>query len=236
MAPSSPRCWPCACRRECPRGSAGCRAAGLCAPASRVLVSFPAVRYLLPTVVAVGLFATPYVPLMPSIVAALLRRPVLHRRPAHERGRRSARSPTSTYLAAAAGLRPSAAPGDRRAARRRAIILAAFAWSRCFALSLPAASGARRLPSSSPSTPPTPCCSSRCPTTGAVASSASTACRLPAPRRSAACVTGWLADHIGLTATLTLNGLLIVAAGLLGRWRLHNHPEALRGLMKSLAR
>ena len=34
-----------------------------------VLMSFPAVRYLLPTVVAIGLFATPYVPLMPSIVA-----------------------------------------------------------------------------------------------------------------------------------------------------------------------
>ncbi len=49
-------------------------------------------------------------------------------------------------------------------------------------------------------------------------------------------VTGWLADQIGLTATLTLNGMLIVAAGLAGRWRLHNHPEALRGLMKSLVR
>ncbi len=49
-------------------------------------------------------------------------------------------------------------------------------------------------------------------------------------------VTGWLGDQIGLTATLTLNGMLIVAAGLLGRWRLHNHPEALRGLMKSLMR
>ena len=32
-----------------------------------VLFAFPAVRYLLPTVVAIGLFATPYVPLMPSI-------------------------------------------------------------------------------------------------------------------------------------------------------------------------
>ena len=47
---------------------------------------------------------------------------------------------------------------------------------------------------------------------------------------------GWLAEHIGLTATLTLNGLIIVAVGLLGRWRLRNHPEALRGIMKSLSR
>ena len=41
---------------------------------------------------------------------------------------------------------------------------------------------------------------------------------------------GFLAERIGLTATLTMNGSLIVAAGLFGRWRLHNHPEALRGL------
>jgi len=47
---------------------------------------------------------------------------------------------------------------------------------------------------------------------------------------------GWLADRLGLTATLTINGALILVAGLLGRWRLHNHPEALRGLMRSLTR
>ena len=55
-----------------PRASApaatGAQPAGLRANLS-VLLSFPAVRYLLPTVVAIGLFATPYVPLMPSIVA-----------------------------------------------------------------------------------------------------------------------------------------------------------------------
>jgi MFS family permease len=47
---------------------------------------------------------------------------------------------------------------------------------------------------------------------------------------------GTLAERIGLAATLTLNGTLIVAAGLFARWRLHNHPEALRGLMRSLSR
>ena len=51
-----------------------------------------------------------------------------------------------------------------------------------------------------------------------------------------AMLAGFLAERIGLTATLTINGALIVAAGLLGRWRLHNHPEALRGLMRSLSR
>jgi hypothetical protein len=47
---------------------------------------------------------------------------------------------------------------------------------------------------------------------------------------------GSLGEHLGLALTLTLNGALIVAAGLFGRWRLHNHPEALRGLMRSLSR
>jgi MFS family permease len=49
-------------------------------------------------------------------------------------------------------------------------------------------------------------------------------------------VAGMLAERIGLTTTLVVNGMLIVVAGLLGRWRLHNHPEALRGLMRSLPR
>jgi hypothetical protein len=44
-------------------------------------------------------------------------------------------------------------------------------------------------------------------------------------------IAGWLAEHIGLRATLRLNGMLIIAAGLL--WRLHDHPEALRGLMRA---
>jgi MFS family permease len=51
-----------------------------------------------------------------------------------------------------------------------------------------------------------------------------------------ALVTGSLAERIGLTATLTLNGTLILAAGLFARRRWHNHPEALRGLMRSLSR
>jgi predicted MFS family arabinose efflux permease len=49
-------------------------------------------------------------------------------------------------------------------------------------------------------------------------------------------LTGWMAEHVGLAATLTLNGTLILAAGLVARWRLRNHPEALRGLMRSLTR
>jgi MFS family permease len=49
-------------------------------------------------------------------------------------------------------------------------------------------------------------------------------------------IAGWLAEHIGLRTTLTLNGALIVTAGLVGRRRLHNHPGALRGLMRGLVR
>ena len=54
---------------EPPRhAAAGAALQGFAANLS-VLFAFPAVRYLLPTVVAIGLFATPYVPLMPSIAA-----------------------------------------------------------------------------------------------------------------------------------------------------------------------
>jgi hypothetical protein len=45
----------------------------------------------------------------------------------------------------------------------------------------------------------------------------------PGERRQAA---GWRAEHIGLQATLTLNGLLFIVAGLLRRRRLHSHPES----------
>jgi hypothetical protein len=51
-----------------------------------------------------------------------------------------------------------------------------------------------------------------------------------------ALLTGSLAERVGLTATLTFNGAMIVAAGLFARWRWRNHPEALRGLMRSLSR
>ena len=43
-------------------------------------------------------------------------------------------------------------------------------------------------------------------------------------------------DGVRRRETLTLNGVLVVAAGVLARWRLHNHPEALLGLMRSLSR
>ena len=45
---------------------------------------------------------------------------------------------------------------------------------------------------------------------------------------------GVIAARIGIPATLALNGLLVIAAGLVARWRLHNHPEAMRTLMRSL--
>ena len=84
-----------------------------------VIFAFPAVRYLLPTVVAIGLFATPYVPLMPSIVAdffdgrsstlGLLMQALGGGGRARRRG----------LSVAAAGLWPPAEPANRGTARRR---------------------------------------------------------------------------------------------------------------------
>jgi MFS family permease len=198
-----------------------------------VLTSFPAVRYLLPTVVAVGLFATPYVPLMPSIVAHFF----------------DGRSSTLGMLMGAAGLGALGSatylalqPGYGRQIRLLTAaplavgaILMAFAWSRILPLSLLllAALGAAAL----------------------IAVNATNALlqqSVPDAWRGRAVglysmsfagtapiggiIAGSLAERIGLAATLTLNGALIVAAGLFARWRLHNHPQALRGLMRSLSR
>jgi MFS family permease len=197
------------------------------------LLSFPAVRYLLPTVAAVGLFATPYVPLMPSIVAHFF----------------DGRPSTIGMLMSAAGLGALASatylslqPGYGRQIRlvtaaplAVGVVLVAFAWSRIFPLSLllVAALGASVLVSVN-------------------ATNALLQQSVPDAWRGRAVglysmsfagtapigniVTASLAERIGLAATLSLNGALIVAAGLMARRRLHNHPEALRGLMRSLSR
>jgi MFS family permease len=198
-----------------------------------VLASFPAVRYLLPTVVAVGLFATPYVPLMPSLVAEFF----------------DGRSSTLGLLMAASGIGAVASstylalqPAYGRQLRLVAVapmgvglLLVALAWSSALSLSclLLAAMGATiliavnttnaLLQQSAPDA-----------WRGRVIGIYSMAFAGTAP--IGGLLAGSLAEHIGLRATLTLNGLLIAAAGLFGRWRLHNHPEALRGLMRSLVR
>jgi MFS family permease len=198
-----------------------------------VLGSFPAVRYLLPTVAAIGLFATPYVPLMPSIVAHFF----------------DGQSSTVGLLMSAAGVGALATasylalqPGYSRQLRLVTaaplgvgVALAAFAWSRSLPLSLlllAAMAGSvlvavnatnALLQQSVPDQ-----------WRGRVIGLYSMAFAGTAP--IGGLLSGWLADRIGLAATLTLNAALIVAAGLLARWRLHNHPEALRGLMRDLSR
>jgi MFS family permease len=199
----------------------------------RALMSFPVVRYLLPTVAAIGLFATPYVPLMPSIVAHFF----------------DGQSSTVGVLMSAAGLGALAAatylslqPGYGRQIRLVTTaplavgsVLVAFAWSRTLPLSLLllAALGAAMmllgnatnalLQQSVPDG-----------WRGRAVGLYSMAFAGTAPIGNI--VTGSLAERAGLAVTLTLNGALIVAAGLLARWRLHNHPEALMGLMRSLSR
>jgi MFS family permease len=197
------------------------------------LLSFPAVRYLLPTVAAVGLFATPYVPLMPSVVAHFF----------------DGRSSTVGLLMSAAGIGALASatylslqPGYGRQIRLVTsaplgvgVVLMAFAWSRSLPLSMLmlAGLGAAVLVSVN-------------------ATNALLQQSVPDAWRGRAVglysmsfagtapigniVTGLLAERIGLTATLSFNGALIVIAGLIARRRLHNHPEALRGLMRSLSR
>jgi MFS family permease len=198
-----------------------------------VLISFPAVRYLLPTVVAIGLFATPYVPLMPSIVARFF----------------DGRASTVGMLISCAGLGALASatylslqPGYGRQIRlvttaplAVGLVFVCFAWSRVLPLSmlLTAAMGATILVSVNAtnallqqSVPDA--------LRGRVIALYSMAFAGTAP--IGGLLAGTLAERIGLAATLTINGSLITVAGLFARWRLHNHPEALRGLMRSLSR
>ena len=217
---------------EAPRPIGGVGAQSFAASMS-VILAFPAVRYLLPTVVAVGLFATPYVPLMPSIVAHFF----------------DGQSSTVGLLMSAAAIGALGSAGYLSLQPRYGrqirlmtiaplvvgIALALFAWSRTLPLSallLAALGGAALL--------------------GVNATNAMLQQSVPDEWRGrvigvysmsfagtapiGGLLSGWMADRIGLTTTLTLNGALIVAAGLVGRWRLHNHPEALRGLLRSLTR
>ena len=220
---------------ELPRGqgaAAGSFPQGFAASFS-VLFAFPAVRYLLPTVVAIGLFATPYVPLMPSVVAHFF----------------DGQSATVGALMSAAGVGALAAgaylslqPTYGRQLRLMTaaplavgLALGLFAWSRSLLLSmllLAVLGGAALIGANSTNA----MLQQSVPDEwrGRVIGIYSMSFAGTAP--IGGLFAGWLADRIGLAATLTLNGALILVAGLLGRWRLHNHPEALRGLMRSLTR
>jgi MFS family permease len=198
-----------------------------------VLFAFPAVRYFLPVCVALGLLATPYVPLMPSIVSHFF----------------DGQSSTLGLLMSSAGIGALASatylslqPGYGRQIRLMTIAplavgaaLALFAWSRSLPLSLlllAILGGAALL--------------------GVNATNAMLQQSVPDAWRGrviglysmsfagtapiGGLIAGYGAERIGLTTTLTINGILIIAAGFASRWRLHNHPEALRGLMRSLTR
>jgi MFS family permease len=198
-----------------------------------VLMSFPAVRYLLPTVCAIGLFATPYVPLMPSIVAHFF----------------DGQSSTVGILMSAAGVGAlgsatylSLQPRYGRQIRLLTLaplavglVLIGFAWARFLPLSmlLLIVLGASALIAVN-STNALLQQSVPDAWRGRVIGVYSMSFAGTAP--IGGLLAGFLAERVGLTATLTLNGVLIVAAGLFARWRLHNHPEALRGLMRSLGR
>lgn len=219
-------------RASAPASATNTEPEGLRASIS-TLMSFPAVRYLLPTVVAVGLFATPYLPLMPSIVAHFF----------------DGQSSTVGLLMSAAGVGAlvsaaylSLQPRYGRQLRLLTLaplavglVLIAFAWSRFLPLSmlLLAGLGASALVSANATNA---MLQQSVPDAwrGRVIGLYSMSFAGTAP--IGGLLAGFLAERVGLEATLTLNGTLIVAAGIFARWRLHNHPEALRGLMRSLSR
>jgi MFS family permease len=196
-----------------------------------VLMAFPAVRYLLPTSVALGLFATPYVSLMPSIVATFF----------------DGRSLTMGLLMGSAGIGAFGAasylslqPGYSRQLRLLtgapivvglAIVLFALSRSVAMSMILLAGMGASIMLTTNSinailqqSTPDE--------WRGRVIGLYAMAFAGTAPLGSL--LTGFVAARVGLPATLAMNGALVIAAGLIVQARLHNHPEAMRSLMRSL--
>lgn len=195
------------------------------------LTALPGVRYLLPTVVALGLFATSYVHLMPSIVTAFF----------------DGKPSTVGLLMASAGLGALSAatylamqPGVYRQIRMVsiaplfvAVALVGFAHSRSLLLSmlLLALLGANVMFTSNTTNA---LLQQSAPEEwrGRVIGLYTMAFAGTAPLGNL--LAGWLASHVGLTATLTINGLAILLAGIASRQRLHNHPEALRTLVRQL--
>lgn len=215
-----------------PHAASGSLPQGMAAGLS-VLFTFPAVRFLLPTVVAIGLFATPYVPLMPSIATHFF----------------DGRSSTVGLLMSAAGVGALASaaylslqPGYGRQIRMLTIaplvvgvvlMLFAFVHILPVAMLLLAILGAAALVAVNS-------------TNAMMQQSVPDAWRgraiglysmsFAGTAPLGGLLAGFLAEHIGLSTTLALNGAIIIAAGLFGRWRLHNHPEAMRALIRSLTR
>ncbi len=196
-----------------------------------VLAAFPAVRYLLPTAAALGMFATPYVSLMPSIVAEFF----------------DGRSVTMGLLMGSAGvgalgsaLYLSLQPDYSRQLRLLTgaplivgLVIILFAMSRSLPISmllLAAMAASLMLTTNSinailqQSTPDE--------WRGRVIGVYAMSFAGTAPLGSL--LAGACADRIGIPATLAINGLLVIAAGAVGRWRLYTHPEAMRTLMRSL--
>jgi MFS family permease len=196
-----------------------------------VVTAFPGVRYLLPIVVALGLFVTPYAALMPSIVAELY----------------DGKPSTVGLLMGAAGLGAflsalylSLQPGYQRQLRLASIApyitgaaLVAFAFSRNVSLSvvLLAVLGSSMMLSTNSinallqqSTPDE--------WRGRVIGLYAMSFAGTAP--VGALLSGAMAAQMGVTATLAFGGIATIVAGLIGRRRLHAHPEAMRSLVRAL--
>jgi MFS family permease len=196
-----------------------------------IVWALPGVRYLLPTVIALGLFATAYAALMPSIVAEFF----------------DGRSSTVGLLMGSSGLGALAGatylamqPGYNRQLRLVSgapflvgAALIAFAWSRSLAAStcLLAVLGVAMMLTSNTTnallqqTTPDEW-------RGRVIGLYAMAFAGTAPIGNL--LSGALAERIGLAATLTLNGLAVIGAATVARYRMHHHPEAMRDLVRSL--
>jgi MFS family permease len=195
------------------------------------VITLPAVRYLIPTMVATGLFATPYLHLMPSIVVNFF----------------DGKSSTLGLLMAASGIGAlstaaylSLQIGYSRQLRlvtlaplAVGIALFGFAWSRTLALSmltLAVLGGSIMLTSNSTNVLLQQSVTDEW--RGRVIGIYTMSFAGTAPLGNL--LAGVVADRIGVTATLTCNALLILLAASAARWRLTHDRHAIRDLRRAL--
>jgi MFS family permease len=210
-----------------PRAASGTAARAGILSSFQYLTSLAPVQILLPVVISVGLFAVPYVHLMPSIASTFF----------------GGGSGTVGALLSLSGLGAVLSAGFLAMQRNSAMQVRALAVAPALlGLALIAVASTRALPIGlllmavlgatvvicanatnillQQSVPDS--------WRGRVIGLYAMAFQGTAPLGNL--LTGAVADRIGLAATLTVNGLIIVAVALVTRWRFQQQPEVLAGL------
>jgi MFS family permease len=210
-----------------PRAAAGAEAQQGVVSSFRYLTGLPPVRFLLPVVISVGLFAVPYIHLMPSIASTFF----------------GGKSGTVGALLSMSGVGAVLAAGFLAMQKTSAVQVRAIGFApTVLGLALIAVASARLLPLGLGLMAVMGASIVICANAtnillqqsvpdawrGRVIGLYAMAFQGMAPIGNL--LTGAVADRIGLGPTLTVNGLIILGVALVTRWRFRQQPAVLAGL------